>query len=590
MTLPPSLPVPPVLPGVAADAADAPVSSRPGDPSFSETLSAAVEPRAVAADHAPEIDGPAVPDAPGALRSVGRPLVYRQGSDGAPEACPAEEASEAVAISDRSGTDFGSPVSWLGGGGALAVMPTPPIVIATVAETRPVSEAVGPDVGPVSPGAAHPAAALTASLLSFAGQVAVNDSAGIMGAVRDDRAMRVAASPGDVPPAGRAPSASGVGSAASLPSADSTTSGDRGSVEAVGLAPGVLPTTERGERLDSDLLPSRRLGPASGTDFAGAAPRGEDAAAAPLVTTGRRAPEAAPTTFPGDAASLADPAVDADQGLVVSLVAGSEPTRENVAERHARRSPGAASAESAVVADWNAAPVRHGHPAAGFSGKNETLVFGEQYLKESRADVGTEAANEGAVMRLESPAAPLTASLPLVPELRAGAEGMRARPGTEAGAPWVAVGRVVDAADVLWATDRAGVDVKLQFEGEGVWVRVDYRDGEVKATFRAESPELRDRLTAAWQQHVAGAVESRPYRMADPLFEVGVGDRSASFSAQADVQGDASRRGGNEQAAPEWPARLTPAATGVVAGTHGPAVAAPPSELRASSLRLNVFA
>lgn len=590
MTFPSSLSVPPVLPGVAADAAGALVSPRPGEPSFSETLSAAVEPRIAGAGHDPEIDGPAVPDTPGALRSVGRPLVYRQSSDVVSEASPAEEASEAVALSDRSGTEAGSPVSWLGGSGVLAVMPTPPVVVATVVETRSVDEAVSPDVGPVPSGAAHPAAARTASPLSGMGQVAVGDSAGITAAVRDDRTGPVAASLGEVPPTGRAPSAPVVESAAALPPADSTVSGDRGSAEAVRVAPGFPATTERGERLDLELLASRRLDPASGTDLAGAAPRGEAAATVPLVTAGRGAPVTAPTTLSGDAASLADPSVDADQGRVAPLVAGNEPTRENVAERQARRSPGAAPAENAVVADRSPAPVRHGLSAAGNSGKNDTLVTDEQNLKKSMAAVGTEVANEGAAMRLESPAAPLTASLPLVPELRAGAEGMRARLGTEAGAPWVAVGRVVDAADVLWATDRAGVDVKLQFEGEGVWVRVDYRDGEVKATFRAESPELRDRLTAAWQQHVAGAVESRPYRMADPLFEVGVGDRSASFSAQADVQGDASRRGGNEQAAPEWPARLTPAATGMAAETRGPAAAAPSSELRASSLRLNVFA
>lgn len=194
-------------------------------------------------------------------------------------------------------------------------------------------------------------------------------------------------------------------------------------------------------------------------------------------------------------------------------------------------------------------------------------------------------------MRLELPALSSTSSLLPVADLRAAAEGVRGRSGPEASASWVAVGRVVDAADVLWATDRAGVDVKLQFEGEGVWVRVDYRDGEVTATFRAESPELRDRLTAAWQQHVAGAVESRPYRMADPLFAVGTGDGNGTFSAQADVQGDASRRGGSEQAEPEWPARLAPLAAGAVADTRVPAaVDLSPSDPRLPSLRLNVFA
>ena len=224
-----------------------------------------------------------------------------------------------------------------------------------------------------------------------------------------------------------------------------------------------------------------------------------------------------------------------------------------------------------LLASYRAADTRHmgddrgrSHPAAEFSGaqaegepiapvseratqrseKKDALFFDQKVEAKAVSVVGTEAANAPAVMRSDSPTTPTAGVTPgSAAPMLVGAGHVGEVRVLEGSAPWTAVGRVLDAADVLWATDRAGVDLKLQLGGEGVWVRVDYRDGEVTATFRADSPELRDRLTAAWQQHVAGVGEQRPYRLSEPLFSIS-DDRAAGSSAHgSSAEGDASRRG-----------------------------------------------
>jgi len=81
-----------------------------------------------------------------------------------------------------------------------------------------------------------------------------------------------------------------------------------------------------------------------------------------------------------------------------------------------------------------------------------------------------------------------------------------------------AIRRVMEAADSVWATERPGMDLKLKFDDVGVAVRVEYRDGAITAIFQADSAELRERLTAAWQVQAAGVADQKPYRLSDPVF------------------------------------------------------------------------
>jgi hypothetical protein len=80
------------------------------------------------------------------------------------------------------------------------------------------------------------------------------------------------------------------------------------------------------------------------------------------------------------------------------------------------------------------------------------------------------------------------------------------------------VRQIVDVADKLWATDRPSTHLKLKLDDVGVAVRVEYRDGEITATFQTESPELRERLAAAWQAQVVSLSDHKPYRLAEPVF------------------------------------------------------------------------
>lgn len=68
--------------------------------------------------------------------------------------------------------------------------------------------------------------------------------------------------------------------------------------------------------------------------------------------------------------------------------------------------------------------------------------------------------------------------------------------------------------------ERGSVEVKFNFKDDTeLSVRLAYRDGDVHATFRTDSPELRTTLGREWQGYATQlAQEPRAYRMADPVF------------------------------------------------------------------------
>jgi hypothetical protein len=105
--------------------------------------------------------------------------------------------------------------------------------------------------------------------------------------------------------------------------------------------------------------------------------------------------------------------------------------------------------------------------------------------------------------------------------------------------------RAVDA--VLSASERlttSGQGVNLQFSlgGADLAVRVEMRAGELHATFRTNSPELRAALSNEWQAAAAQDAAS-PLRMVEPVFAAANSSNAGDFSQSASSQQrDASSR------------------------------------------------
>ncbi len=91
--------------------------------------------------------------------------------------------------------------------------------------------------------------------------------------------------------------------------------------------------------------------------------------------------------------------------------------------------------------------------------------------------------------------------------------------------------------------ERSSVEVKFNFKDETeLSVRLSYRDGDVHATFRTDSTELRAALTREWQGFAVGmAQEPRGYRIADPVFTASNGgsDFAQSRDSGSSAGGDA---------------------------------------------------
>lgn len=207
------------------------------------------------------------------------------------------------------------------------------------------------------------------------------------------------------------------------------------------------------------------------------------------------------------------------------------------------RSAGTAEKTAALPTDG----ARSGAYPSIVLGKNRVQAAGDKELKADLADVGTLAANWGKSMYqdLRNFAA---AGFPSDFSTGVAATGSAAATTNHSlvSASHAAdlVHEIHEIADGLWAVERNSVEVKFNFgEQERLSVRVEYRDGTVNATFRTDSPHLRDAIAREWQNQSA-ATEQRPYRMAEPVFS-GSSGNSGSFG------GDASRQQrSSEQPAP----------------------------------------
>lgn len=108
--------------------------------------------------------------------------------------------------------------------------------------------------------------------------------------------------------------------------------------------------------------------------------------------------------------------------------------------------------------------------------------------------------------------------------------------------------------------ERSSVEVKFNFKDETeLSVRLSYRDGDVRTTFRTDSPELRAALTREWQGFVAGAaLEPRGHRIADPVFTTSSGGfdfaqgRDPGSSAGGDARHHQQSRGQDQPDSPSF--------------------------------------
>lgn len=160
-------------------------------------------------------------------------------------------------------------------------------------------------------------------------------------------------------------------------------------------------------------------------------------------------------------------------------------------------------------------------------------------------------------------------------------------PAVGASAAQRAVSAVLDAVDRFAAGSAQAVNLRLSVAGSELAVRVELRGGEVHATFRTDSTELRTALAQEWQA-VSGSEAGRPLRAIDPVFAPA---KSAGFDAAAgdnapSQQRDPEARQSGEPAARRFPAPPAPSALAASA----PAVSAPRSRPLATALRLHTFA
>ena len=99
-------------------------------------------------------------------------------------------------------------------------------------------------------------------------------------------------------------------------------------------------------------------------------------------------------------------------------------------------------------------------------------------------------------------------------EVRATAE-QTALPEQTVSSAQEAVDTVLDAADRMQSRDQRSVNLDFTVGDAKLAVRVELQGGEVRTTFRTESPELRVALAHEWEA-VAGGNEERAFRLAPP--------------------------------------------------------------------------
>lgn len=160
-------------------------------------------------------------------------------------------------------------------------------------------------------------------------------------------------------------------------------------------------------------------------------------------------------------------------------------------------------------------------------------------------------------------------------------------PGTAAAAAQHSVTAVLEAVERFAAGGTQGVHLQFSVAGSDLSIRVELRGGEVQATFRTDSGELRAALAQEWET-VSSSEAGRPLRAIDPVFapakSAGIGSSSGESSPQSHRDPDARQAG--ETAQPQ-PAILSRPDFVPVTGTTATASRSEPD---LSSVRLHAFA
>lgn len=204
------------------------------------------------------------------------------------------------------------------------------------------------------------------------------------------------------------------------------------------------------------------------------------------------------------------------------------------------------------------------------TGKNSTQISGQQLDKKQQVSVGTATAEKGDAMFSEESKSTLglepskenhLGTLGVDRVQRTGQELNPAQVGHESSsrervgeAPGEAALRAVEAVrdvtEKLQAQPQRVIHFNLNLDGgEKLGVSIDFRNGDLKTTFRTDSSELREAISREWQTSMTATLQGvEGVRMGDPVFANSQDARSESGLANSDGQASRQQNQQNQQA------------------------------------------
>lgn len=129
------------------------------------------------------------------------------------------------------------------------------------------------------------------------------------------------------------------------------------------------------------------------------------------------------------------------------------------------------------------------------------------------------------------------------------------------------------------------VDLQFSVAGAELAIRVEWRDGEIRTTFRTDSVDLRAALGREWQA-MSSEPHSRPFQMVPPVIGTLTDSASGSFGSAGGQQ-----QPRDHEARPSArPNFAKSPASAPVSGPAGAGVPTGPGRLLPTSLHLHTFA
>lgn len=318
---------------------------------------------------------------------------------------------------------------------------------------------------------------------------------------------------------------------------------------------------------------------------------------APVVPPERMPPP--PPAAPAAVASAAAPAANPEPVLELQLASGVTLRIETAPAAPGRPVPAAASPTSPMAtAETGAAEFASRVPGAAQagesgadSGKNEFLNAGPQQDTKGEGIAGIDVAKSDPAM----PAKPFNPASLASDALRSAVLAVRSdvAPATTAGDTAAAVPaaatdfarsavqtvvNVVDSQVAVQGHDLSSVNLRLNFEGQDLAIRVELRPDGVHTSFHTDSPELRTALSQQWQTSAVDDA-SRGLHFHEPQFAAA--DRAPGFTPNGQSSSDQSSRD------PQQRSRLADESGAAVFGRSAasPAAAPAPAAVRAAPVR-----